>query len=120
LPLFIKQKPTENPFSPLIIKLGNLSQIAFTDTTVAQATSFLVGEVEHFILLANKIDTAAEKEKLQAEINYLIGFLKSVDAKLNNNNFTAKAKPEVLVMEQKKKADTEQKIQLLQQQLATF
>lgn len=118
LPLAIKQVAYENPFELLLIKLCNLNTIQYVDVQVPQATSFLIKDVEHFILLNDKIDVKAEKEKLHHEITYLQGFIKSVDSKLNNENFLAKAKPEVLAMEQKKKSDAAQKLQLLQQQIA--
>jgi valyl-tRNA synthetase len=48
----------------------------------------------------------------------LEGFLKSVDAKLSNERFVNNAKGDVVENEKKKKADAEQKIEILKVSLA--
>ncbi|MES2269149.1 MAG: valine--tRNA ligase [Bacteroidota bacterium] len=102
-----------NPYQAVITKLGNISQITFVNDTVAGASSFLVGTDEFYIPLGNNIDVAAECERLQKEIEYQQGFLKSVTAKLSNERFVQNAKPEVVDNEMKKKADAEAKIKSL-------
>jgi valyl-tRNA synthetase len=72
-----------------------------------------VGTDEFYIPLGNNIDVAAERERLQKEIEYQQGFLKSVTAKLSNERFVQKAKPEIVENEMKKKADAEAKIKSL-------
>ena len=63
------------------------------------------------------MDTSGQKAELLKEIEYLKGFLVSVEKKLGNEKFVANAKPEVVASEQKKKADAEQKIKILTQSL---
>jgi len=64
-----------------------------------------------FFLYVNKeIDKNAQKEQLNKELEYLKGFLSTVEKKLRNERFVQNAKPEVLALEQKKKADVEIKI----------
>ncbi len=105
-------------FEPIICKLGNIESIQhIKDKKVEQAFAFVVGNIECFIPFTDTVDLDAEKKRIQKEIDYLQGFLKSVSAKLNNPGFIAKAKPEVVAMEQKKKADAENKISMLQNQL---
>jgi valyl-tRNA synthetase len=50
----------------------------------------------------------------------LLGFLKSVNAKLLNERFMANAKPEVIEVEQRKKADAEAKLKILEESLAAL
>ena len=52
--------------------------------------------------------------KMEAEIEYLKGFLHSVMKKLGNEKFVANAKPEIVENERKKQADAESKIKSLQ------
>jgi valyl-tRNA synthetase len=66
------------------------------------------------------LDTVAQKEQLQKELDYHRGFLISVEKKLGNERFVQNAKPEVVEVERKKKADAEQKIQALEESLAAL
>ena len=52
------------------------------------------------------------------ELNHLKGFLISVEKKLGNEKFVQNAKAEVLALEQKKKADAEMKIKIIEESLA--
>ena len=57
---------------------------------------------------------------MTAEITYLEGFLKSVNAKLNNERFVQNAKPEIVENERKKKSDAENKIALLNEAITSL
>ncbi|MCX7742961.1 MAG: valine--tRNA ligase [Flavobacteriales bacterium] len=107
-------------FQPIIIKLGNLHGIQWVNGKVEQAFAFVADNTECFIPFTDTLDLQAEKDRILKEIDYLQGFLKSVSAKLNNPGFIAKAKPEVVAMEQKKKTDAENKISMLQAQLESL
>ncbi|GAB3912092.1 valine--tRNA ligase [Mucilaginibacter boryungensis] len=107
-------------YQPVIAKLGNISAIDFVNDSIAGASSFLVGTDEFYIPLGNNIDVAAETERLQKEIEYQQGFLKSVMAKLSNERFVQNAKPEIVENEMKKKADAEAKIKILTENLAAL
>ena len=74
-----------------------------------------------FYLQAEKqIDTLVQKEDLLKDLQHQKGFLLSVDKKLSNEKFVANAKPEVLALEQKKKADTEARIRTIEESLSTI
>ena len=60
------------------------------------------------------INVEEELKKLQADLAHQEGFLKGVMAKLNNERFMANAKPEIVALEQKKKADAEARIEAIQ------
>jgi valyl-tRNA synthetase len=101
----------------IIKKLANVNQMSFNSIKPEQCISALIGKDEIFIPFAEFIDEKAEKQKLQEELDYLKGFLKSVEAKLNNEKFVANAKPDVIEKERQKKADALDKISKLQQTL---
>ena len=95
----------------IIMKLANISQISKSDTNInGAAATFMVGTIEVSVPLGNNVNVEEEIKKMEAEITYLEGFLKSVEKKLGNEKFVANAKPEIVENERKKKADAESKI----------
>ena len=64
-----------------------------------------------------QVDTSAQKEQMQKDLDYLKGFLASVEKKLGNEKFVNNAKPDVLNLEIKKKEDTLAKIQALEESM---
>ena len=104
-------------YNPVIMKMCNIDTIvrALKDATAA---SFMVGTTEYAVPLGNTIDVAEEIQKMEAEIDYLEGFLRSVMKKLGNEKFVANAKPEVVAVERKKRADAESKLALLRENMA--
>jgi valyl-tRNA synthetase len=69
------------------------------------------------ITTSQKIDTSAQKEQLLKDLEYQKGFLLSVEKKLSNERFVQNAKPEVVEIERKKKADAEAKIRAIEESL---
>jgi valyl-tRNA synthetase len=121
LDLFIRKPNHETPvllFDPLIEKLCNLSPIKYVSEKVPGASSFLIKGTEFYVPLGDKIDAAAEIEKLQQELDYTRGFLKSVMVKLSNERFVANAKPEVVDIERHKMADAKVKIKTIEEQIS--
>ena len=57
-------------------------------------------------------------KKLEAELKYMQGFLKSINGKLSNEKFVANAPAAVVEGERKKKADAESKIKTLEDGIA--
>lgn len=81
----------------------------------------MAGKSECYVKLdTDNIDVDAERERISKEIEYLKGFLASVEKKLSNERFVQNAKPEVVQNEQNKKADAEAKIAILQESLANL
>ena len=79
-----------------------------------------MGNEKIFLQSDVETDTEAQKEKLNKDLQYLKGFLISVDKKLSNDKFVQNAKPEVIKLERKKKSDAEEKIKIIEQSLATI
>ncbi|MCL2327577.1 MAG: valine--tRNA ligase [Bacteroidetes bacterium] len=103
-------------YNDVIIKLANV-EIENVSEKSAGAVSFLVGTTEYAVPLGNLINAEEEIAKIETEIKYLEGFLKSVTAKLSNEKFVANAKPEIVENERKKQADTLEKIEVLEKRL---
>lgn len=122
LPLAIKVNSglAYQAWENIIFKLANIEQIELVSDKVAGAASFMVGNDEFFISLGGNVDAQAEKERLTKELEYLQGFLKSVDAKLGNERFVQNAKPEIIANERNKKADAESKIAIITESLAAL
>jgi valyl-tRNA synthetase len=105
-------------FDCVIAKLCNVSEISYVAEAPAGAFGFIVGSTEFFVPLTGSIDVEAEIQKLEEELKYAQGFLKSVEAKLSNERFVNGAPAAVVEKERKKKADAEAKIAVIEQQLA--
>ncbi|WP_156306919.1 valine--tRNA ligase [Sphingobacterium endophyticum] len=121
LPLAINATNIDySKYQDSIVKLANIEELTFVKEKVSGAVSFLAGKDECYITLENNIDIDAEKERISKEIEYLQGFLISVDKKLSNERFVQNAKPEIVENEKNKKADAEAKIKILEESLASL
>ncbi len=105
-------------FDCVIAKLCNVSEVSYVAEAPAGAFGFIVGSTEFFVPLTGSVDVEAEIKKLEEELKYAQGFLKSVEAKLSNDRFVSGAPAAVVDKERKKKADAEAKIAVIEQQLA--
>lgn len=93
----------------ILTKMTNLATIETIEEKDPAAASFRVHATEYAIPLSNAIDVEAELKKLEAELKYAQGFLKTVMGKLGNERFVQNAPEAVVAMERKKKADAEEK-----------
>jgi valyl-tRNA synthetase len=105
------------PWEFVISKLANVSKITYNTGKPAKSLGGLIGTDEFFVPFEEEIDEAAERKKMEEELVYLEGFLKSVDAKLGNERFVANAKADVIDKERQKKADAEEKIRKIREGL---
>ena len=117
--LFVKQNSDNALFhlNPIVTKLCNINAISETNQEVPNSSTFLVKTIEYFIPIKSNINVEEELFKLNQERDYLIGFLKSVNAKLSNEKFVANAPEMVVKNEQAKKADAETKIKSIENQI---
>ena len=107
-------------FDAVIEKLGNLSSINYVADKVDGALSFRVKSNEYFIPMGDAIDVEAEKLKLEEELKYTEGFLKSVQKKLSNERFVNNAPDQVIKIERQKEADALAKAETLKASLANL
>nr|WP_262918764.1 valine--tRNA ligase [Flavobacterium sp. HXWNR69] len=107
-------------FDSVIQKLGNVTTLEYVSDKVEGALSYRVKSNEYFIPITGNIDVEAEIAKLTEELNYIKGFLRSVQGKLSNEKFVAGAPEQVIANERKKEADALAKIATLEQSLASL
>jgi len=118
--LFVKKNLDEKPdntFDSIIRKLCNLTKLEYTEEKPEGAISFMVKSTEFYIPLTESVDIETEIEKLESELKYAKGFLNAVMKKLSNKRFVDNAPEKVVEIENKKKADAEGKIKVIEEQL---
>ncbi|MBC7829585.1 MAG: valine--tRNA ligase [Chitinophagaceae bacterium] len=120
--LFI-QTVDENVYTPIqsiLAKQVNAGAINFTGEAIAHSISVVVGKEKFYMVTEQPVDIKSQKKELLKELEYLRGFLVSVDKKLSNERFVQNAKPDIVAMEQKKKADAQIKIKVIEDSLASL
>jgi valyl-tRNA synthetase len=101
----------------ILLKQVNASDLVFASEAVAGTIPVVCGKDKFYVETETELDTSSQREQLQKDLQYLKGFLLSVDKKLGNERFVQNAKPEVVAMEQKKRADAEAKIRAIEESL---
>ena len=118
--LFIKKNYDEKPDTTLdgiVSKLCNLNELGYTNEKIPDSISFVIRNTEFYIPVTHTIDVSVEIAKLEDELNYTKGFLKSVEVKLSNEKFVSGAPEAVVAAELKKKADASSRILVLEEQI---
>jgi valyl-tRNA synthetase len=120
--LFIetREEVSFNQIKEILAKQTNADKIVFNQAPDANAIMTVAGNEKIYIQSDAEIDTSVQKEKLEKDLNYLKGFLITVEKKLSNDKFVQHAKPEVIELERKKKADAESKIKVIEQTLGAL
>ena len=111
---------TDAAIRALIEKLGSCEVMVGNVEKSAGAASFIVGTTEYSVPLDKFINVEDELKKLEADLQHQEGFLRGVMAKLGNERFVQNAKPEVVELERKKKADAEARIASLRESIAAL
>ncbi|MES1221498.1 MAG: class I tRNA ligase family protein, partial [Bacteroidota bacterium] len=120
LHILTNTRQTYIPIESILLKQVNATSMTFTDTPVANSITVVVQKDKFFIETTATLDTTSQKEQLQKDLDYLKGFLQSVEKKLSNEKFVNNAKPEIIETERKKKADAESKIKAIEESLASL
>ncbi|MBQ7632218.1 MAG: class I tRNA ligase family protein, partial [Paludibacteraceae bacterium] len=108
-------------YAALLSKLANVElSNDQRQTTNDKLSTFLVGTVEYAIPLDKFINVDEELKKLEADLAHQQGFLRGVMAKLSNERFVQNAKPEIVELERKKKADAESRIAAIEASIAAL
>ena len=99
----------------VLLKLANTDVTNDFSEKLDNSSSFIAGSNEfHF---NNKTDEKEDFLKIQQDLDYNLGFLKSIQAKLNNKRFVDNAPKIVLDNELKKEKDALSKIEILKNKL---
>ncbi|MEN9963161.1 MAG: hypothetical protein RL582_256, partial [Bacteroidota bacterium] len=101
----------------IIEKQVNASEINLSTTNIPGSFTTVIGKNTFYVVSEKPIDTSHQKAELEKEMEYLKGFLVSVEKKLSNERFVSNAKPEVIELEKKKKNDAENKIRIIEESL---
>jgi valyl-tRNA synthetase len=104
----------------ILAKQANAESISFSSQPEVPSITIVTGKEKIYIEANIEVDIIAQKEKLLKDLDYLKGFLNSIDRKLSNNRFVQNAKAEVIDMERKKKSDAEAKILAIEQSLSSL
>jgi valyl-tRNA synthetase len=105
---------------PILSRQVNAESVDFTKEAVPASLTIVSGKDKYYIVTEQAINVGNQKEELEKELVYLKGFLESVNKKLGNERFVQNAKPDVVDVERKKKADAEEKIKILEESLAAM
>jgi valyl-tRNA synthetase len=102
----------------ILAKQVNAKSIAYTNASIGSSIVVALEKDKFYLVADQAIDTASLKENLLKDLAHQQGFLASVDKKLSNEKFVQNAKPEIIAIEQKKKADALARIQTIEESLA--
>lgn len=104
----------------ILCKQVNASSIAYTTKAVPETIVVAVEKDKFYLNTGKTMDKSALKDDLLKDLAHQKGFLASVDKKLSNERFVQNAKPEVIELERKKKADAEARIRTIEESLSTI
>jgi valyl-tRNA synthetase len=111
---------TYSEIQDILVKQVNINGISHVEEAVANTISIVIGTDKFFIETETAVDNSGQVAALSKELEYLKGFLVSVEKKLGNERFVANAKPDVIALEQQKKADTLAKMKAIEDSLASL
>ena len=117
---FINNDNLSEKYNAVIEKMGNISKMESVKDPVDGALSFRVHSNEYFIPISGAVNLEEEIKKLNDELKYTEGFLKSVQSKLSNERFVNNAPEQVLQNERNKEADAIAKIEMITSSLASL
>jgi valyl-tRNA synthetase len=101
----------------LVISMCNLLDFKVADSEPKEAVAFHSGTYKFFAHIEGGIDADAEKERLQKELEYAEGFVRSVRKKLDNERFVNNAPESVVEKERRKLEDGEERIKIILENL---
>ena len=107
-------------FTESIIRLGGLEKIEYKIDKTLNGSFFRINNLEFFIPIKKLIDNTLEKKKIEDELTYAKGFLKSIQNKLSNSKFVKNAPKKIIDFEKKKENDTKEKIKILTESLKSL
>ena len=104
----------------MVVKMAYLEVLEFSTGEVENTLSILSGTEKYHLEIPMSIDKESERDKLQKELEYLRGFVASVEKKLANERFVSGAPADVVEKERQKMADGQTKIKILEENLSNL
>jgi valyl-tRNA synthetase len=114
VPLLLKGASSESLASlerhrDLVVRLARLSRVeSLAGETPKGAVQAVLDEATLVLPIGDVVDLAQERQRLQKEIAKLEGEIDKIVKKLGNEQFLAKAKPEVVEEQRERQSDAEQ------------
>jgi len=105
-------------FREMLMKMAVLESLELSSEEPANAKSFISGTDKFYVALNQTIDVEAERKKLEDELEYQRGFIRSIEGKLSNERFVSGAPAAVVENERKKMADGLARVQILEESLS--
>jgi valyl-tRNA synthetase len=120
--LHIQAENTSNykSIENILLKQVNAERISYVNEPIANSIVVAVEKDKFYIASEKELDNTTLKTDLLKDLEHQKNFLQSVMKKLGNERFVQNAKPEVLAMEEKKKADAEARIKTIEESLAAL
>ncbi len=120
--LFIEtdNKASYNSIKNILCKQVNADELSFTPQAIPNTIVIAVEKDKFYLETDKELDISTLKDDLLKDLEHQRGFLASVEKKLGNERFVQNAKPEVLALEQKKKADAQARIRTIEESLSTI
>lgn len=105
-------------FLPMLLRVANLDGFNFQTDHPENAFGFVVNKENFFVEAHIEVDVEAERERIEKEMDYMKGFINSIQKKLSNERFVNNAPEAVVNKERQKLADGEAKLKSLEESLA--
>ena len=107
-------------YNCLVEKMAGLSTITEVGEKNPTAAAFIVKTTQYFVPMSENINVEEELAKMNKELAYFEGFLKTVLGKLSNERFVNGAPAAVVENERNKQRDAEAKIAALKERIAAL
>ena len=107
-------------FSSVVAKMANLSAISEVSEKNPTASAFIVKTTQYFVPMSENINVEEEIAKLEKDLAYYEGFLRTVMGKLSNERFVANAPAAVVENERNKQRDAEAKLAAIRERIAAL
>lgn len=106
----------------IIKRLARLENLVTQESSasVENSATTVINGIEIILPLAGMVDAEQEAKRLTKEIEKLQNFITKMESKLNNDNFVAKAPPQVIEREKDRLAQETINIQKLKKQLESL
>ena len=104
-------------YDSVISKICNISKFEYINFEPSNSVSFRINSNFYYIEMDSNVDVNSEIQKINEDIKYLKGFLKSIEKKLSNDSFSKNAPKAVIENELNKQKDSIDKIKALEKRL---